>query len=70
MPDYTSGLAVAVAETVEQARELLTERYKQVWQITGSTIGNTAYWGFEKALSAEPQDILDLPAACFISGGA
>ena len=58
LTDNTSGIAVAVAETVEQARATILAKAE----------------GYEKKelakdIAEEPNEVLDLPAAAYCWGG-
>ena len=63
LEDWTSGLGVAVAENVDEARALLiAEALRQDKGYCASAIaGDTV---------REPDSVLDLPAAAFVYGGS
>ena len=58
LTDYTSGMGIAVANSVAEARQLLLDAAED-WEKTKVAMGT----------SLEPE-IFDLPAAAFIWGGA
>jgi len=76
--DYSSGIGVAVAETVEEARDLILESCKVYdEEILGIDFSNLDYectysrhYQAQIDLVAPPDKILDLPAAVHKFGGA
>jgi hypothetical protein len=59
LADWTSGLGVAVAESVDEARALLLAKAPDYWK----------RWVAE-ALEREPDQIQEIPSATYISGGS
>lgn len=60
MTDYTSGMAFAIAETVEEARKMLCK------QLTNDGYPS----GIKDINKNEPDMVLDLPCSEYISGGS
>jgi len=76
LADYTSGMAVAVAETVDEARKVILKYAHDVYWAPNER-NNEFWWDFrdremktlEKNLAASPDRIEDFPAAALIGGG-
>jgi hypothetical protein len=72
--DYTSGMAVAIADSVDEARLMLMEKYwgtkaKVDEVLADAEVGDTWPW---QGLQAEPDHVVELHEkfACYITGGS
>ena len=76
LSDYSSGMAVAVAENVDEARKIILKYAYD--EYLAPTKKNDEWWlayrdrtilELGRQLVAEPDRIVDLPAAALIGGG-
>ncbi len=70
LPQYGDGIAVAAARNVEEAREAIVKRFSAEAETQGTL---KQYWLDEipelrEAISKDPEEVLDLPAAACLHG--